>query len=62
MPDFKFAKGFFTGILVTDCVVMAGVIYVVYQVVKASRHPYYTRRPYFRQKYSDDLCIRGYNK
>ena len=34
MPDFKFAKGFFTGVLVTDVVVTTGLLFLTWCVFK----------------------------
>ena len=34
MPDFKFAKGFFTGMLVTDVVVATGLLVLTWYVLK----------------------------
>lgn len=34
MPDFKFAKGFFTGVLVTDVVVSTGLLFLIWHVLK----------------------------
>ena len=34
MPDFKFAKGFFTGVLVTDVVVATGLLVLTWYVLK----------------------------
>lgn len=33
MPDFKFAKGFFTGVLVTDVVVATGLLVLTWYVL-----------------------------
>ncbi len=34
MPDFKFAKGFFTGVLVTDVIVSTGLLFLTWYVLK----------------------------
>lgn len=34
MPDFKFAKGFFTGVLVTDVVVTTGLLCLTWYALK----------------------------
>ena len=34
MPDFKFAKGFFTGVLVTDVVVTTGLLFLTWHALK----------------------------
>lgn len=34
MPDFKFAKGFFTGVLVTDTIVATGLLFLTWYVLK----------------------------
>lgn len=34
MPDFKFAKGFFTGVLVTDVIVTTGLLCLTWYVFK----------------------------
>lgn len=34
MPDFKFAKGFFTGVLVTDVIVTTGLLFLTWYVLK----------------------------
>lgn len=38
MPDFKFAKGFFTGVLITDVVVATGLLFLTW-------HTLYTLKP-----------------
>lgn len=39
MPDFKFAKGFFTGVLVTDIVIATGLLFFTWRALK-SREDY----------------------
>ena len=34
MPDFKFAKGFFTGVLITDVVVATGLLFLTWHTLK----------------------------
>lgn len=34
MPDFKFVKGFFTGMLITDVVVATGLLFLTWYVLK----------------------------
>lgn len=34
MPDFKFVKGFFTGVLVTDVVVATGLLVLTWYMLK----------------------------
>jgi len=50
MPDFKFAKGFFTGVLVTDVVVATGLLFITW-------HTLYTLKP--RKDYNRPLSRYG---
>jgi len=34
MPDFKFAKGFFTGMLVTDAIIATGLLVLTWNIFK----------------------------
>lgn len=38
MPDFKFAKGFFTGVLVADVIITTGLLFIAW-------HTLYTLKP-----------------
>ena len=38
MPDFKFAKGFFTGVLVTDVVVTTGLLFLTWHAFKSRKN------------------------
>lgn len=48
MNDFKFIKGFFTGVLVTDAIVATGLLYITWHTLKSIKDHNHTLGRYGR--------------
>lgn len=53
MPDLKFAKGFFTGVLVTDAVMTTGLLFLAWHVFKSREDRNRPLSRYGRYNYSE---------
>lgn len=65
MPDFKFAKGFFTGMLVTEVAVVTGLLFLTGYALKSEkeysrslgRYGRYDSYSEYRKRVRDKECL-----